>query len=187
VYLDESGNSGLNLNNSEQPVFLLCAMIVAEAKWHSLEAGLTTVLDTRLPTWRQSIHFEMHGADLRRGAGHFANLVPKDRIDFRDAWMKVGAENGVRLVARSVNKRKYAQRLVQTFGHGVMINPHVAAFALLSRCVATYLKSLAGSPLACLSATTTRKWQRMWRNQYGFFEFPKARSGFLKSSRRVFY
>jgi len=36
VYIDESGSTGLNLKDSQQPVFLLAAMILPESKWFSL-------------------------------------------------------------------------------------------------------------------------------------------------------
>lgn len=45
VYIDESGNSGSNLNDPQQPIFVLCAMIVSEDRWQSLEASLQKVLD----------------------------------------------------------------------------------------------------------------------------------------------
>jgi Protein of unknown function (DUF3800) len=147
VYLDESGNSGVNLNDQDQPVFLLCAMVVDESRWHNLEAGLKAKLDVHLPDWRAHDKFEIHGADLRRGAGHFEGMSPTARVAFRDDWMRVGAANDVRLIARSVHKKSYATWLASTFGHGVIINPHVAAFALLSRCVDNYMKTLPGPPL----------------------------------------
>jgi len=40
VYLDESGNTGTNLNDTEQPIFLLAALIVPEAVWQPLERDL---------------------------------------------------------------------------------------------------------------------------------------------------
>ena len=40
VYLDESGNTGLNFNDPQQPVFLLCALIVEEQCWQQLEKDL---------------------------------------------------------------------------------------------------------------------------------------------------
>lgn len=147
IYLDESGNSGHNLNDPQQPIFLLCAMIVDEAKWHSLENGLKAVIDKHIPDWRKANRFEIHGADLRTGNGHFQGMATASRICFRDDWMKVGAENGVHLVSRSVQKKHYASWLIDSFGHGVNINPHIAAFALLSRCVDNYLKTLPGPPL----------------------------------------
>jgi hypothetical protein len=33
VYFDEFGNTGTNLNDSEQPVFVLCALAVPKTKW----------------------------------------------------------------------------------------------------------------------------------------------------------
>ncbi|MCL2647488.1 MAG: DUF3800 domain-containing protein [Phycisphaerales bacterium] len=48
AYLDESGNTGLNFNDPQQPIFVLCAMLVAEDKWQSLEHDLCTILDARI-------------------------------------------------------------------------------------------------------------------------------------------
>lgn len=147
IYLDESGNSGLNLNDPQQPIFTLCAMVVDEAKWQRLETDLKAVLDKRLPKWNAIDDFEVHAVDLRRGAGAFAGVIIADRIAFRDEWMQVGVRHGVRLVHRSVTKKAYHAWLVKEFGSGVVINPHVAAFALVSRCVDNYLQTLSGPPL----------------------------------------
>jgi hypothetical protein len=150
VYLDESGNSGLNLSDPQQPVFCLCAMIVAENQWQSLEAELKSVLDARFPAWRKIDGFEIHGADLRTGRGQFAGMTVDDRITFRDAWMTVGEKHGVRLICRTVFKKKFADWCVKEFGTGIRVNPHVVAFALLSRCIDNYLKALPGPPLGIL-------------------------------------
>jgi len=147
VYLDESGNTGNNLNDPAQPVFLLCAMIVDESRWHSLEASLKAILEVHFPKWRETKDFEVHGADLRRGTGLFHGMPTKQRISFRDDWMRVGVASNVKLIARSVDKKSYAKWLIGEFGHGVSINPHVVAFGLLSRCVDNYLKTLPGPPL----------------------------------------
>ena len=44
VYLDESGNTGTDLKNAQQPVFALAALIVPEACWQSLEQELLSTL-----------------------------------------------------------------------------------------------------------------------------------------------
>jgi hypothetical protein len=146
VYMDESGNSGLNLADPQQPVFVLCAMIVDEQNWQPLEYDLQCVLDARIPSWKTVDGFEVHAADLRCGSGFFAGIPVSDRIAFRDEWMNVASKHGVRLIYRSVFKKGYAGWLVNTFGHGVVINPHITAFALLSLCVDGYLHSLKGKP-----------------------------------------
>ena len=60
--------------------------------------------------------------------------------------MSVAARHGVRLIYRSVQKKRYGEWLTKVFGQGVFINPHVTAFALLSACVNDYLLSLPGKP-----------------------------------------
>jgi hypothetical protein len=146
IYLDESGNSGNNLNDSQQPWFVLCAMIVEESRWQSLERSLQEAITQHFPIEPDS-GGEIHGSDLRTGRGRFSGMSVTARIEFRDAWMKAAAVHGVRLIYRGIDKKRYQKWLAATFGSGILINPHIVAFALLSRVIDGYLKSLSGAPL----------------------------------------
>ena len=95
VYLDESGNSGQNLKDPQQPVFILCAMIVDERHWLALETDLRAILDRRVPGWDKIDDFEVHAAELRSGAGNFDSMTVADRIALRDEWMNAGIKNGI--------------------------------------------------------------------------------------------
>lgn len=158
IYLDESGNTGLRLDDADQPVFVLCAMVVAEDRWQSLEAGLRSVLDEKIPTWRNDPNFEIHASHLRSARGFFSRMTAVgDRIAVRDAWMNVGIDHGVKLISRSVNKKRYAAWLTRAFGAGISVHPYVASFALLSRCVDNYLASLGGRPRGLLIADENKE------------------------------
>lgn len=146
IYLDESGNSGNNLNDPDQPIFLLCAMIVPEDKWLRLERELARVVDKHFPPPRPE-GFEVHGTELRTARGFCKGMGVSARIAFRDEWMDVAAAQGVKLIYRAIEKKRYQQWLHATFGTGVAINPHVAAFALVARVVDDCLKALSGRPL----------------------------------------
>lgn len=37
IYTDESGNTGLNLKDKQQPIFLLVCIIIDENQWFDLE------------------------------------------------------------------------------------------------------------------------------------------------------
>lgn len=80
VYIDESGNSGVNLNDPQQPLFLLCAMIVDEQRWDPLDQDLQSVLAARVPRWQSMDGFEVHAADLRCGTGFFKGMSVSDRM-----------------------------------------------------------------------------------------------------------
>lgn len=36
MYADESGNTGIDLNNKEQPIFVLGSFLVEHTKWHEI-------------------------------------------------------------------------------------------------------------------------------------------------------
>lgn len=146
IYFDESGNSGNNLSDPAQPIFLLCAMIVPEDRWLALERELSSVIDTHFPPPRPD-GFEVHGTELRTARGFCKGMSVTARIAFRDDWMDVAARHGVKLIYRAIDKKRYQTWQHEKFGAGVTINPHVVAFALVTRVVNDYLKALPGSPL----------------------------------------
>ena len=65
-----------------------------------------------------------------------------ERIQFRDEWLSTAAKFNLKIVYRAIEKRRFHTWLQSTFGAGVIINPHVAAFALVAQVVNDYLASL---------------------------------------------
>ncbi|HET6248739.1 MAG TPA: DUF3800 domain-containing protein [Tepidisphaeraceae bacterium] len=146
IYLDESGNSGLNLNNAQQPVFVLCALVVDESRWQGLDAELQETIARQFPTGIPK-GFEVHGTDLRSGHGFFEGVPVPERIEFRNKWLSIAPRHGVKIVYRAIEKHRYAGWLRLSMGGGVLINPHIAAFPLVAKVVNDYLKELRPSQL----------------------------------------
>ncbi len=140
IYLDESGNSGMNLTDPQQPVFVLCGLVVAEHKWLDLERDLLDACDRYLPDRPAS--FEVHGADIRNGRGYFADLSVAQRVAFRDEWLRLAGRHDCKIIYRAIGKARFQKWLRQAYGSGVQINPYVAAFALVSQVVNDYLRKL---------------------------------------------
>lgn len=144
IYLDESGNTGNNLTDPQQPVFVLCAMIVPEQRWVALEHDLINAISSHVGD-PESV--EVHGIDIRSGRGPFQGMSVNDRIAFRDLWLNLAVKHQLVVVYRAIEKRRYQKWLLNTFGPGVAINPYVMAFPLVARVVDEYLRSLPSSPL----------------------------------------
>ncbi len=141
VYFDESGNSGNNLNDAEQPIFVLGALIVPETCWQSVESDLEKALVEHFPILAAQ-GGEIHSGDLRGSRGFFKGVAVAQRIALRDAWLKVAHEHELKFVYRSIDKKRYQKWMHETFGVGIAVNPHVAAFPLVSMVVNRYLASL---------------------------------------------
>jgi hypothetical protein len=146
IYFDESGNTGNNLNDTQQPVFVLCALAVPESKWLQVEVDLYAEIEKLFPAPRPD-DFEIHATDLMSGRRWFKSMPLASRVAFRDAWFSVAAKHQLQVVYRAISKKRFERWIHSVFGSGVSINPHIAAFPLVARVVDDWLKSLPEMPL----------------------------------------
>lgn len=140
IYFDETGNTGNNLSDLQQPVFLLCGLLVHEMQWQKLEAALERVCNDHLGEIARTEKFEVHATDIRNGGGPFRNMSVQARIRFRDDALQCAIDADAKLIYRSIEKKRYREWMVNTFGVGIIINPHVVAFALVAQVVNQYLR-----------------------------------------------
>ena len=140
VYIDETGNTGKNLNDSQQPIFLLCAMLIHKDKWQELETSLQTICDTLFGRKAKADGFEIHATEIRNGKGVFKGMPVADRIAFREQLLQAAFDADVKLIYRSIDKAKFKTWVIDSFGTGVSINPHVVAFPLIAQVVNQYLQ-----------------------------------------------
>jgi hypothetical protein len=138
IYLDESGNSGKNLADTQQPVFVLGALIVPEEKWLAVEAELEQLVSPIRSIVGEK--FEIHAHELARGEGSFKHMSLTDRLTLRDALLHSARKHGLRFVYRSIVKKRYAQWLSKVYGGNVFINPHLAAFPLVGQILNNFLR-----------------------------------------------
>ncbi len=147
IYFDESGNTGNNLNDAQQPIFVLCALAVPEVKWLQVEQDLHAEIEKAFPP-PQPHNFEIHATDLMIGRKWFKSMpLLADRVAFRDALFSIAVTHELRIVYRAIEKKRFGRWMHGSFGAGIAINPHVAAFPLVARVIDDWLKSLPGSPL----------------------------------------
>ena len=145
IYFDESGNSGNNLDHTQQPLFVLAALIVPVASWTQIEKELEEVIEATFPAPRP-MDFEIHANELINARGYFRQFPIAKRLQFYQDCLAVAKKHGLRVIHRAIAKKRYAEWLLRTFGKGIEINPHIAAYALVAQVVNAYLKELPGSP-----------------------------------------
>jgi hypothetical protein len=146
VYLDESGNSGNNLADPSQPIFVLCALVVPEDCWQQLELDLARVIEKYWPGPRDDA-FEIHTSELLNPKTKAFRISPDARFAFMKEWLGLAASRKLKVLYRAINKQRYQKWLLQRYGSGVAINPHVVAFLLLAKAVDNHLQRLPGGPL----------------------------------------
>jgi hypothetical protein len=146
IYFDESGNTGTNLSDAQQPVFVLCALAVPETKWLQVELDLHAEIERLFPAPRPD-DFEIHATDLISGRRWFKPIPLADRIALRDAWFSVAVKYEMTIIHLAAGKRDFERWQHRAVGPGIVMNPHVVVFPMVARMVDDWLKSLPGSPL----------------------------------------
>ena len=156
IYFDESGNSGRNLADPQQPVFVLGALIVPDQKWNEVEMAIAKVVEPESKRVGRD-DFEIHATDLRNATGIFRGVPLKARLELRDSLLRVAANHELKLVYRAITKKRYARWLERTYGSGVIINPQIAAFPLVLQIVNNYLQTLGKNELGILICDENRE------------------------------
>ena len=145
IYFDESGNTGNNLDDTQQPVFVLAALIIPDRVWTNIEQELQNVIDAYFPPPRRN-NFEIHGTDIRSGRKDFKDMSVRDRVALRDTWFDIARKHNLKLIYRAIVKSHF-QNWLRTFGSNRPINPHVMVFRLVAQIINRYLQELPGKEL----------------------------------------
>jgi hypothetical protein len=80
-YLDETGCTGADLGNAEQPVFVIGGVSVSDDRWRTttdaVDAQVSTFFNGKIPE-----NFELHAHELVAGSGPFASIPQAERNAF---------------------------------------------------------------------------------------------------------
>lgn len=155
IYLDESGNSGTNLSDPQQPIFILGALPIPEEKWKAL-VEKTEILKASFSK-KLGRPFEIHAHEISSGRGDFRSIGLKDRLEFIHSALDLIIEFEIPFLYRAINKKPYAKWLIEHHGAGTHINPHLAAFPFLAKSLNTYLEQIDDTALGTLICDDNRE------------------------------
>ena len=133
-YIDESGNSGIQLLPTE-PIHWLIAVGVHARALRALE---TEMLDLAIHFFGSRAYdagFEFHGVDLFSGRRECNALQPRERVELYRALAAILSRHGCAIFVRGIDKAAYRAHT----GGGRRAHPHAVAFERLLRCINGWL------------------------------------------------
>lgn len=149
VYIDESGNTGLNLKDPQQPVFLLTALILPELKWFPLEKKFFHIVrkyfNDKLPS-----SFQVQAKDLKGGRGIFKILDFTKQLAFRDEMLQLLLDSEIDIIYRRIIKNKFATFCEEQYGPGIKVNPYIMTLPFVCMEVDHYLRQKGSEQLGML-------------------------------------
>ncbi|HKP77252.1 MAG TPA: DUF3800 domain-containing protein [Longimicrobiaceae bacterium] len=125
VFLDGSGNTGMNLSDPTATIYLLMGLAAHANTVRAIEDAMTDVLASRFGAACRVPGFECKGSDLYRGQGTCASMPPAERIDLYGELMDLVVRYRTHLVWEGIDKPRLAARYREP------MHPHKLAFIYL--------------------------------------------------------
>ena len=140
LYADESGNTGTDYENKEQPIFVLGGLIVEDKKWHEInkifneqKVKIASVLE----------YTEIHAVDLFNSSKKsvFDKFDWKENLNIAERLVDLILTLDISFQYIAIDKKSFKRSLNDVFGNSIKIDPYIYAFGLLYDKISNYLKN----------------------------------------------
>lgn len=144
-YLDESGDTGANLTDAAQPIFVLAGLSVADKKWNNTKESLDKIVSDYFKA-AVPANFELHATELLspNGEGPFAGHAIADRLTLVRNLLGLLDELGHYAHFFAIEKSKIAASKCEFATHYNEKNPYLVAFDYLITYINWHVKENLG-------------------------------------------
>lgn len=138
-YLDDSGSSGLNLDDKEQPLFVLGGIVIDDSQWRKVEQEVQSLKDT------YGIgECEIHALEIANGKGAFKDWSYDKKQEFITKCLQLIPKLGLTAIHFNVvksNYKRYFERFSKAHQQMVKIPPYIIAYSYILQIAERYLQA----------------------------------------------
>lgn len=131
-YLDESGNTGRRLDDPDQPVHLIAAVLVPEDRVFDMCTRLDSLLAS-LPITASRL--ELHGSQMYSGKGAWHGIEPELRVEIYRSALEVLEQVDAVVAHASISKKRLASKYQDPE------SPHLLALQFLTEKIEIFLRA----------------------------------------------
>lgn len=145
-YLDESGDTGLNLADTSQPIFVLAGLSVADKKWTNTKETLDQIVSEYFAGGVPA-DFELHATELLSpdGEGPFKGHAITDRLVLVRKLLALLENLGHQAHFFAIEKNKVAATVCAAETPYDAMNPYLVAFDYLITYINWHVKENLGN------------------------------------------
>lgn len=129
-YADESGNTGIDLDNKEQPIFVLGSICIEDKNWHEINNYFNK---RKVEIFEKFKDIEIHTNEIfsppRKSIFHIKNW--HDNLKILDNLVDLVMELDIEFNFIAIDKKNFKLDLQQKYGNFVKIDPYIFGFTTL--------------------------------------------------------
>ena len=139
LYADESGNTGTDYDNKEQPIFVLGGLIIEDKKWHEINYKFNS---EKIKISSLLENNEIHASELFNSSKKsiFNQLDWKENLEVSEKLVDLILNLDISFQYIAIDKKHFKKSLKDIFKNSIKIDPYIYAFGLLYDKISNYLK-----------------------------------------------
>ena len=108
IFIDETGNSGFDLDNEEQPFHILFGVIIEHKLLQTIQLELSSIAKEHYVEFEKS-DFEFKGFDLYKGKSFNKNKKVDERIEITEKIFNLFSKYKLKTITTIIDKRNLKQ------------------------------------------------------------------------------
>ena len=133
IFIDETGNSGLDLDNIEQPFHILFGVIIEHKLLLTIQNELLEISKQYYPDIYEKSNFEFKGFDLFKGKSFNKNKTVEKRIEITQKILNIFNKYKLKTITTIIDKKKLKTK------YSTPEHPHQLAFKFMVERFEKYL------------------------------------------------
>jgi len=130
MYADESGNTGTDYDNKEQPIFVLAGILVEDRKWHNINSYFNEKKMEILPILKNN---EIHTNELFNSSKKsiFNQFKWQDNFRVLEQLGGLITELDIKIQYIAIDKKHFKRSVYEHFRNLIKIEPYIYSFGLM--------------------------------------------------------
>lgn len=138
LYVDESGHTGTDLDNPQQPIFSLSGVAIDDKEWYNINYIFEREKMCICYDFKDT---EIHTTELFnpvKNSKFYKNTIEKN-LSILEKIVDLIVDLQIPIFLCAVNKQNYKQYIYKKLGSGIRIDPYIYSFIFLSISYNKYL------------------------------------------------
>ena len=118
TYFDDTGDTGQNYADPQQPIQGLCSVSIDEGKWRTVEQSCRAIVAKYFPEHADQFlisgNFEFHASAIYQGSGMFRNTMLPERLQLLDDIVEVVITHSLPIAGIYIQKNQ-AEALLEKY------------------------------------------------------------------------
>lgn len=130
LYADESGNTGTDYDNKEQPIFVLAGVLIQDAIWHEINNYFNKRKIEILPILQD---YEIHTNELFNSSKKsiFNQFNWQDNFKTMEKLIDLILELDITVNFIAIDKKQFKKSVCNTFKNSIKIEPYIYSFGMM--------------------------------------------------------